>query len=182
MRTSKALSRERRHRGESKASGLEIIAMLRLLLHAKRSIFVVVVCTFSCALIGCLESSFDLADESRLPKGLATPPGVTRRDVSVTLDFYTPGPAQLILRDKSGRKLASVTGDVQGAPIYLKAPPDPLTPAYEIIVINGVTEIVECIPYRDGANMTRNGEIVARFKVVDDPTLRKQLLAASGLH
>ena len=157
--------------------------MLRLLLHAKRSILVVAVCTFSCALTGCLESSFDLADESRLPKGLATPSGVTRKDVSVTLDLYTPPrPARFTLRDKDGKKLASITGEVKGDPISLKAPQDPLAPGYEIIVINGVTEIVECIPYRDGANMTRNGEIVARFKVVDDPALRKQLLAASGLH
>ena len=156
--------------------------MLRLLLHAKRSILVVAVCTFSCALTGCIESSFDLADESRLPKGLATPTGVTRKDVSVTLDFYAPGPARFTLRDKDGKKLASVTGEVKGGPIYLKDPQDRLTPGYEIIVINGVTEIMECIPYRDGADMTRNGEIVARFKVVDDPALRKQLLAASGLH
>lgn len=157
--------------------------MLRVLLRAKRSILVVAVCTFSCALTGCLESSFDLADESRLPKGLATPIGVIRKDVSVTLDLYTaPRPARFTLRDKNGKTLASVTGEVKGEPISLKYPHDPLAPVYEIIVINGVTEIVECIPYRDGANMKGNGEIVARFKVVDDPTLRKQLLAASALH
>jgi hypothetical protein len=167
---------------EAKMSNLEMIAMLRLLLHAKKGILVVAVCAFSCALTGCLESTFDLANESRLPQGLATPFGVTRKDVSVTLDFYTPGPAQLTLRDKNGKKLASVTGEVKGDPIYLKTPPDPLTPAYEIIVINGVTEIMECIPYRDGANMTRNGRIVALFKVVDDPALKKELLAGRGLH
>lgn len=142
--------------------------MLRLLLHAKKWILVVAVCAFPCALAGCIESSFELANESRLPQGLATPPGVTRKDVSVTLDFYTPGPAKLTLRDNNGRKLASVTGEVKGDPVYLKTPPDPLTPAYEIIVINGVTEIMECIPFRDGANMMRNGKIVALFKVVDD--------------
>lgn len=157
--------------------------MLRLLLHEKRSILVVAVCTFSCALTGCLEASFDLADGSRLPRGLATPSGLTRKDVSVTLDFYTPPrPARFTLRDKDGKKLASVTGEVKGAPISLRAPQDPLAPGYQIVVIHGVTEIVECMPYRDGANMTRDGKIVARFKVVDDPALKKQLLAARGLY
>ena len=156
--------------------------MLRLLLHAKRLILFAAVCAFFCTLTGCLESTFDLADESRLPQGLATPSGITRKDVSVTLDFYTPGPAQLTLRDKSGKKLASVTGEVIGAPIYLETSSDPLTPAYEIIVINGVTEIMECIPYRDGANMMKNGKPVALFKVVDDPALKKKLLAGRGLH
>lgn len=156
--------------------------MLKLRLHAKKWILVVAVCAFPFALAGCLESTFDLANESRLPRGLATPPGVTRKDVSVTLDFYTPGPAKLTLRDQNGRKLASVTGEVKGAPVYLTTPPDPGSPAYEIIVINGVTEIMECIPYRDGANMMRTGRIVALFKVVDNPALKEELLAGRGLH
>ena len=156
--------------------------MMSLLLPAKRSFLVVAVCAFSCALTGCLESSFDLADESRLPGGLAAPSGVPRKDVSVTLDFYSPGPAHLTLRDKTGKKLASVTGEIQGAQIYLTTPPNSLTPAYEVILINGVSEIVECIPYREGANMTRNGEIVARFKVVDDPALKNKLVAERGVH
>jgi hypothetical protein len=102
--------------------------------------------------------------------------------VSVTLDFYSPGPAKITLRDKNGKKLATISGEVKGDPIYLKTPPDSLTPAYEIIVINGVTEIMECIPYRENANMVQNGRIVALFKVVDDPALKKEILAGRGMH
>jgi hypothetical protein len=156
--------------------------MLKVFLHPKRWIVIVAVCAFPSTITGCIESTFNLASESRLPRGMATPSGFTRDDVSVTLDFYTPGPAEFTLRDKNGRKLATVTGEVKGDPIYLKTPPDPLTPAYEIVVINGVTEILECIPYRDNANMVQNGRIVALFKVVDDPALKKELLAGRGVH
>ncbi len=167
---------------KAKGSNLKMIEMLRLSLQPKRWILVVAICALPFVLTGCLESTFDLADESRLPQGLATPSGFTREDVSVTLDFYTPGPAIFSLRDKKGKKLATVTGEVKGDPIYLKTSPSPLTPGYEIIVINGVTEIMECIPYRDGANMMKNGRIVALFKVIDDPTLKKEILAAGELH
>ncbi len=152
--------------------------MLKMLLHLKRwTILVIAGCVFPCLLAGCLESTFNLASDSRLPRGLVTPSGFTRDDVSVTLDFYSSGPAQFTLRDKNGKKLAKVTGEVKGDPIYLKTPPDPLASGYEVIVINGVTEIMECIPYRDNANMVQNGKIVALFKVVDDPALKKVLLA-----
>ena len=167
---------------KTNVSNLVMSAMLKVFLQPKRWILVVSVCVFPCALTGCLESTFDLASDSRLPRGLATPSGFTRSDVSVTLDFYTPGPAKFTLRDKSGKKLATVTGEVKGEPIYLKTPPDPLTPAYEIVVINGVAEIMECIPYRENANMVQNGRIVALFKVIDDPSLKKELLAGRGVH
>jgi len=164
-------------------SNLEMSPLLKVLLRLKRwTILVVAGCVFPCMLAGCLESTFDLASESRLPRGLATPSGFTRNDVSVTLDFYSPGPAKFTLRDKNGKKLATISREVKGDPIYLKTPPDSLTPAYEIIVINGVTEIMECIPYRENANMVQNGRIVALFKVVDDPTLKKELLAGRGMH
>ena len=167
---------------KAKVSNLEMSAMLKVFLHTKRWVLIATVCIFSCTIIGCLESTFNLARESRLPRGMAIPSGFTRDDVTVTLDFYTPGPAKFTLRDKNGKKLATVTGEVKGDPIYLKTPPDQIPPAYEIVVIDGVTEVMECIPYRDNANMVQNGRIVALFKVVDDPALRKELLASRGMH
>ena len=154
--------------------------MLKMFLHTKRWVPIAAVCIFACATTGCIESTFNLAKESRLPRGLAIPPGLTRDDVFVTLDFYTLGQAKFTLRDKNGKKLTTVTGKTKGDPINLG--PYPPGPGYEIVVINGVTEIMECIPYRDNANMVQNGHIVALFNVVDNPALRKELLARRGLH
>jgi hypothetical protein len=42
------------------------------------------------AIVGCEyfpESTFELASESRLPKWIALPPGLTRADVSITMSL-----------------------------------------------------------------------------------------------
>jgi hypothetical protein len=49
----------------------------------------VVVITIAASLAGCLESSFELAPESRLPKWLEAPDGVPRSDLRVTMDYYS---------------------------------------------------------------------------------------------
>ena len=158
--------------------------MLKMFLHTKRWVLIAAGCIFACAITGCVESTFNLASESRLPQGMAIPPGLTRADVSVTLDFYTLGQAKFTLRDKNGKKLTTVTGKTKGDPMYLRATPQapaPRRPVYELVVINGVTEIMECRPYREHENMVQNGKIVALFYVVDDPAVRKELLAGRGV-
>lgn len=161
---------------------LGVSSPFRVFLRIKTWALIAALSIFTCAVTGCLESSFSLANDSRLPRGVSIPSGFTRENLFVTLDFYTPGPAKLTLVDKNGKKLATVNGEVKGDPIYLKTPPDGTTPGYEIIVINGVAEVMECIPYRDNAGMVQNGRIVALFKVVDDPVLRKELLALRGMN
>jgi hypothetical protein len=127
-----------------------------------------------------IESTFNLASESRLPHGIAIPPGLTRDDVSVTLEYIGRSRAEFTLRDKNGKKLATVNGETKGDPIHLNKT-DPISPAYQLVVIKGVTEIMECRAYRDNANMAQNGRIVARFNVVDDPALLYELLTAKGI-
>jgi hypothetical protein len=152
--------------------------------HTKRWALIAAVCISAWATTGCIESSFNLASESRLPQGMAIPPGLTRADVTVTLDFYTLGQARFTLRDKTGKKRTTVTGKTKGNPIYLKATPkgpDPTVPGYELVVINGVTEIMKCRPYREHENMVQNGRIVALFYVIDDPAIREELLGEGGV-
>lgn len=126
----------------------------------------------SCAITGCLESSFNLAGDSRLPRWITLPPGLTRTEVTVTLNYYTkPGgnDAKFILKDRKGKKLAEVRGQVKNSePLRLKNPPpgfDSGYPTYEVIVAHGITEIVE----------HRRMEPI--FYVTDDPAVREQLLA-----
>jgi len=120
---------------------------------------------------GCIESSFTLSPESRLPKWFASEV-VPRGEATVTMDYYG-GPvgrtATFTLRDGKGRRVASVVGQLQGRePLSLKPHGDsgPIPyPSYEIITVNGVTEIIE----------HRRMEPI--FYISDDPQVRQQLSA-----
>ena len=135
---------------------------------AKKILLIAAICVSSCAMSGCVESNFRIASESRLPRGLAIPPGLTRADVSATVDYYTLGQAKFILRDKNGRKIGMVAGYLKGKPLHLRETPpgrEPRFPSYELIVIDGVTEIME----------QRRPEDI--LYVTDDPGIREELLA-----
>src|SRR5580698_3347405 len=97
--------------------------MEKMFLHTRRWALIAAVCISAFAMTGCLESSFDLASESRLPRGMVIPPGLTRTDVSVTVDFYTLPHTSFTMRDKHGKKLTTVIGKTKGNPLYLKSTP-----------------------------------------------------------
>lgn len=115
---------------------------------------------------GCIESQFQLASESRLPKSVKLPPELTRTDVSVELRYYTSplgGSAKFILRDKKGKKLAQVDGKTKG-PCPKGFENRYRHPSYEVITGNGITEIVE----------HRKPEPI--FYLTDDPAVWKELM------
>lgn len=105
-----------------------------------------------CWTIGCNyfpESTFVLANTSRLPKWLSVPSGHARNDISATLSYYTyPSgrKARFILQDANKRVLEQVDGKVDcTAAFTLKNSSQGITsdyPAYEAITVDGVTEIV----------------------------------------
>jgi hypothetical protein len=108
--------------------------------------------------------------------------------VLVTLDFHTlPPDAIFILKDSDGKKLAKINGNVKNHyPLYLQSCPQRLNSGcsgYEVVVVNGITEIIQPKPYREHENMEQNGRIVALFYVIDDPAVRQELLAdCTGRH
>ena len=142
------------------------LTMLKMPFHTKKYLFTTALCIVASVMSGCVESTFTLANESRLPRFLALPPGLTRSDVSVTMSYYVKASgrsATFILRDKKQQILARVNGKERGLePLHLKNSPS--YPAYEIVVANGITEIVE----------HRRPEPI--FYVTDDPDVRKELL------
>ena len=129
--------------------------------------------TISGSAIGCEwfpESTFELASESRLPKWNTLPPGLTRADVSVTLSYYSVpwgGIATFILQTTKGQTLKKVYGKVKGLePLQLKnSPPGfpPGYPSYEIITVNGITDIIE------------HRKMEPIFYITDDPAVWKEL-------
>jgi hypothetical protein len=149
--------------------------MLKISLRTKKYLAVFALSISSCAITGCLESSFKLASESRLPRWMTLPPGLTRTDLSVTLNYYTNplgSDAKFILKDRKGKELAKINGKVKNLhPLQLKNPPqgfDPGYPSYEVVVVNGTTEIME------------HRKMEPIFYVTDDPAVRKELLAGGA--
>jgi len=109
--------------------------------------------TLASTITGCEyfpESTFRLANESRLPKWFAIPSGLARADVSTTMNYYvTPWgrTATFRLQDSKGKSLKKLHGSVAcDKPFELKNPPQGYPsgyPAYELVTVNGTTEMIE---------------------------------------
>jgi hypothetical protein len=100
---------------------------------------------------GCREASFQLSEESRLPKWFDVPDGMSRNDLQVTMDYYVY-PKNRIAIFKLFKKnkffpINKVTGNLKGnRPYKLLNPAFGLPqnyPSYEIIIVNGMTDIIE---------------------------------------
>ena len=124
------------------------------------------------AIIGCQyfpESTFELASESKLPKFVTLPPGLTRADVSLEMSYYVKpwGTSATFILRYGGRILAKVNGkEKSGGPFHLTHPPQGFPdgyPMYEVITVNGTTDIIE----------HRRMEPV--FYVTDDPAVWNEL-------
>jgi hypothetical protein len=117
-----------------------------------------------CLLTGCLESSFQLSDKSRLPVWINPPPTVKRQDVSLTLNYYSNpfGPnAKFILRNRRGDILEEVSGYDKPIGNNLSEQKYPL---YVLVVVSGVPEMIE--------HRTK-GPI---FYISDDPGIKSEIL------
>lgn len=138
-----------------------------------REVLTTVLIVLCLSLLGCghfPESSFELAHESRLPKWFALPQGLSRADVTVVMNYYvksTGRTSQFILLDSKKQKFAEVNGTQKGfEPLRLKIsrpgfPPG--YPFYEIVTVNGTTEIIE------------HRQMEPIFYITDDPEVRAEL-------
>jgi hypothetical protein len=114
------------------------------------------------------ESSFTLASESRLPKWITLPSGLTRANASVTMNYYSVpwSYARFTLQDAKEQVIQKANGKTKcGAGFQLKDPPQGFPsgyPAYVPITVNGITEIVE------------HRKMEPIFYITDDTTVWKQ--------
>ena len=132
-----------------------------------RLAFVITIVT---GMSGCMESSFVLAPESRLPRWFEVPEGMTRSELRVTMDYYINPDGQeavfkLYVKDSFFR-VNKVTGVPRGLyPIKLKNPPAGFPkgyPSYEVITVNGITDIIE------------HRKMEPIFYVTDDPKIWRE--------
>lgn len=122
-------------------------------------------------LLGCQqpEATFELAHQSRLPHWLVLPSGLLRSDVTVVMTYYSNSSgrtAKFILIDAKRHTLAETNGSMKGLePLQLKNSRAGSSgyPFYEIITVNGITEVIE----------HRRMEPV--FYITDDPIVLNEL-------
>ena len=117
-----------------------------------RNILKILLVLFTLQLFGCLESSFTLSEESRIPYFLKVPEGASRGDLYVTLDYYNTssgGESVFKLFNRVGffsLDKVTVTQNISDHMRKLKNPPvgSPKGyPSYEIIRVNGIIDIIE---------------------------------------
>lgn len=147
-----------------------------MLFNSAKATHRILIATFAAAclsLFGCErlpESSFEIARESRLPRWFSLPPGLSRSDVTVVMNYYVKSSGRtstFILLDSKRQKLAEVKGTQKGfEPLQLKTPPSgfpPDYPSYEIVTVNGITEIIE------------HRQMEPIFYITDDPAVWAEL-------
>ena len=147
--------------------------MFKIIRRIDKFLLMFVVLTIAGSEIGCEwfpESTFELASESRLPKWIALPPGLTRADASITMSYYVMPWGRntvFILRDAKRQVRTNVRGKTRGSgPSQLKHPPQGFHsgyPSYEVITVNGITDIIE------------HRKMEPIFYVTDDPAVWKEL-------
>ncbi|HZY61209.1 MAG TPA: hypothetical protein VFE38_01700 [Edaphobacter sp.] len=137
--------------------------------HLVLGIFLAIVCStnMGCRLLP--EATFQLASASRLPKWIRLPPGLTRANVSLTMNYYVKPwgrTAEFILRDKNEQIMRKEDGKMRcKEPFQLKHLEQSSStgyPAYEAITVKGITEIIE------------HRKMEPIFYVTDDPAVWKQ--------
>ena len=126
------------------------------------------------AIMGCHhfpESTFELANVSRLPKWFDLPPGLARSDVSVEMSYYIKPwgrSATFTLQDPRGQ--ITLSGKMKcSEPFHLTkrtGAPASDYPSYGLITVNGISEVIE----------HRKMEPV--FYISDDPAVREAIFAS----
>jgi hypothetical protein len=144
-----------------------------MFLDTKRLGLIAAVCIFACAMSGCLESSFKIASESRLPKWVTLPAGVARADVSLTVSYYTTlrgGSVQFTLLDKNKQTIEKTSGkDRCRKPFQLTNPTQGVPsgyPNYAVVTVDGITEILEQRKPEDILYVTDDPAVWKQYRVV----------------
>ena len=105
-------------------------------------------CLIGCDLrYGIIESEFTLSPESRLPKWFVMPAGYARKDLTMTLTFYTHpifSKVKMVVRGPAPERkiLQKTIGEHRWHPLTVQKGYDKY-PSYSIISVDGIEEVFE---------------------------------------
>ena len=139
-----------------------------------RLIKIILLCLISVTLAGCLESSFELSPDSRIPRWFDVPEGKVRSQLKVTADYYSTfhGAKDVYKLYEKDRFfcLQEVTASTKEGNwakcVELKNSPKNSPkgyPCYRVITINGITDIIE------------HRKMEPIFYTTDDPAIWEEL-------
>jgi hypothetical protein len=125
-------------------------------------------------LAGCLESSFQLSEQSRLPRWFSISQGEDRNDYTVKMDLYSTfsGGKDIFKLYKKGKLISVgkyvITTDDQPSiqSVQLSRQPEGFPkgyPRYKVVTINGITDIIEL------------RKMEPLFYMTDDPAVWEEL-------
>lgn len=128
------------------------------------------------SLAGCLESTFQLSDESRLPKWFVVPVGRDRHDFTVQMELHSTfggggGKNVFKIYDKNNffyikKYTVTISEQPNIQSRQLKTPPEGFPkgyPKYNVVTINNITDIIEL------------RKMEPLFYMMDDPKIWKEL-------
>lgn len=136
------------------------------------ALFITMSVTACHPLYGFIESEFELAVDSRLPRWFTVPPGYTREGVGMTITLYSHPLFQkvkMVVHDlgPEHKKLMKKIGTERWHPCTERQFEEQKTgavyPNYSIIIVDGIEEIFE---------QRERGDILY---ITDDPQLRRTL-------
>jgi len=127
-------------------------------------------------LVGCLESSFQLSGESRLPKWFVIPDGASPSDFTVRIDLHSTiggGGGKTVIKLYEKDKIFPIekfTLTVEDQPgtlsVQLKSPPEGFPDGYPAYIVATVNDIPDIIEFR---------RMEPVFYMTDDPAVWKEL-------
>lgn len=120
-------------------------------------------------MLGCglfSEASFNLSSESKLPSWYSLPSNTSRSDIAVKMSYFvksTGRTATFKVTNLKTNKTKKYHGTLRGLePIYLKQSLKG-RPSYEVITVDGITEVIE------------HRKLEPIFYIVDNPVILKEL-------
>ena len=112
------------------------------------------------------ESSFNLSSESKLPSWYSLPANTSRSDIAVQMSYYVKRSGRtsvFTITNSQTNKTKKYHGTSRGLePIHLKQSPTGY-PLYEVITVDGITEVIE------------HRKMEPIFYIVDNPVILNEL-------
>jgi hypothetical protein len=117
--------------------------------------------------VGCkncsIESNFELAPSSRLPKWLNVPTEYSRKDVTVEIFLYTSYEATITAYGPGHKKLTEVRGTERYHPITAQQSRSAF-PRYIVITVDGMPEVFEHKQRDNILSITDDPKIIGTLK------------------
>lgn len=118
-------------------------------------------------LISCVESSFELADESPLPHYFQIPDSTERSDYRVEYLLYQDRAEMILYLASNDKKLAELSGTSTAHPLSKKSKEANAYPSFTIFDFNGETELLEQRQADDIIYVVHENDVISHYDSIN---------------